>query len=271
MKSLDFAWLFVSVLAVGCTSTPQPTPAPTPAPTQPPRPMVRIHYLGHACFFLQFDNGLSVLTDYGQSKAYGLNSPIYDLDLKPDIVTFSHAHPDHKRPEAEFGQAKILTNNESLDLNGLAITPIPTSEASQKTSDNTSYLFTYKEFKILHLADAQAYVMAIEQEATKQTVKELYPDRYDILLMTIQGPSEFIPQAEKFLDLLQPVRVIPMHYWSPEYKTDFLAHLRTQNQQAGKHYTILTPDSANYVFYANDQARPIQIVSLTPAQLPENK
>jgi L-ascorbate metabolism protein UlaG (beta-lactamase superfamily) len=231
-----------------------------------PQPVVHIHYLGHASFLLQFDNGVSVLTDYGQSKAYSLNSPIYDWEgPEPNVVTFSHDHPDHHRPGVKFEQAKILTGTDSLSLQGLEITPIRTSENSINAADNSGYLFTYKGLKILHLADAQAYITAIEQDATKQKIKELYPDKYDLLLMTIEGVSQFIPQAEEFIDLLQPVRVIPMHYWSPEYKGDFLAHLR---EMSGKSYNIVETGSTEYELYSNDEVEPIQVISLEPAPLP---
>jgi L-ascorbate metabolism protein UlaG (beta-lactamase superfamily) len=260
MKYLTFTGLFMLLLLISCTSTPEPAASLKPA--------VRIHYLGHASFYLRFDNGVSVLTDYGESRAYGLNSPIYDLEgIEPDIVTFSHAHADHKRPDAEFSRTRILTEMDSLSLKGLKITPIRTSEASLSAADNTSYLFTYKGLKILHLADAQAYITAIDQDDIKQKVAALYRDTYDVLLMTIEGVTTFIPQAEVFIDLLQPVRVIPMHYWSPEYKADFLAYLETKNKEDDKHYHIVKAGEAEFSLYADKKASPIQVISLDPASL----
>jgi hypothetical protein len=34
---------------------------------------VVVHYLGHASFLLAFPHGPTVLTDYGESNAYGLD------------------------------------------------------------------------------------------------------------------------------------------------------------------------------------------------------
>ncbi|RPI92429.1 MAG: hypothetical protein EHM40_13050 [Chloroflexi bacterium] len=234
----------------------------------PSQPVVRIHYLGHASFLLQFDNGVCVLTDYGQSDSYGLESPIYSFGgAEPDIVTFSHTHPDHRRPDVRFEQARTLTDTDSLALQGLQIIPIRTSEASVNEVDNSSYLFSYKGLKILHLADAQAYITAIAQDAVRQKVNERYPDTYDVLLMTIEGVTQFIPQAEVFIDWLKPKRIVPMHYWSPAYKADFLAYLKSQNQRGNKCYNIVESGGAEYDLYAGDEVEPIQVISLEPAPL----
>jgi L-ascorbate metabolism protein UlaG (beta-lactamase superfamily) len=229
-------------------------------------PTVQIHYLGHTAFLLKFDNQLTVLTDYGESRPWGLDSPIYDYGSRePDIVTYSHAHDDHKR-EISWEHAHVLTGSDSLNLEGLTITPIRTREISTETEDNTSYLFAYRGLKILHVADAQAYIKTIEQEEIRARVKALYPEKYDVLLMTIEGRSQFIPQAEAFIDLLKPRRVIPMHYWSPEYKAEFLSYLETQNEISDKKYLIERTGSAEYsMSVADGEPGGIQVISLDPA------
>lgn len=259
------ASLLVGVCLASCG---EKAPAVLAEPTQPPVPAVRIHYLGHACFLLQFGNGVSVLTDYGQSNSYGLDSPIHDLTgVEPDILTFSHDHDDHRRTEVEFDDERILTGMEEYSVEGLEITPIPTFEKTPYATDNTSYLFTYQGMKILHLADAQALIGAIDRDEIRQTVIETYPDTYDVLLMTIEGVTKMIPDAETFIDSLQPVRVIPMHYWSPEYKADFLDYLETQNQAAGRQYQVQRGEGADYALYVDEEINPIQVISLEPAGL----
>ncbi|UCH10185.1 MAG: MBL fold metallo-hydrolase [Fidelibacterota bacterium] len=229
-------------------------------------PTVQIHYLGHASFLMRFDNGLTVLTDYGESRAWGLDSPIYDCGSKePDIVTYSHDHADHQR-EITWEQATILTATDSLSLGGLTVTPIRTCELDLETPDNTSYLFTYKGLKILHLADAQVFIRSIAQQEVQERVRVLYPEKYDVLLMTIEGRTQFIPQAEAFIDLLQPKRVIPMHYWSAVYKASFLNYLVRQNRRSGKKYQIERIGSAEYALWESDgDMSGIQVISLDPA------
>jgi L-ascorbate metabolism protein UlaG (beta-lactamase superfamily) len=230
-------------------------------------PIVRIHYLGHASFLLQFDNGISVLTDYGVSKAYGNNSPVYDLTgREPTIVTLSHDDPDHNR-NAGFKNSRIITLDKGYKKKGLSITPIRTSENSINLEDNTSYLFNYKGHTILHLADAQAYITDIDKEDVKTKIKELYPDKYDVLLMTIEGRTQFIPQAEKFIEILKPSRVIPMHYWSPAYKNSFLEFLAAQNTQTEEKYKIVNENRSDYNFTPDSVANQIQIISLDPSAM----
>ncbi|HEX2866563.1 MAG TPA: MBL fold metallo-hydrolase [Ignavibacteriales bacterium] len=230
-------------------------------------PVIGVHYLGHASFLLQFDNGISVLTDYGASNSYGLDSPVYDLKgLEPDVVIFSHSHPDHKRPDAAFGKSsRVITAPESISIKGLTITPIPTSEKSLNTLDNTGYLFTYKGLNVLHIADAQALIMADSSESIKQMIKKVYTKKYDLLFMTIQGVNEFIPQAEVFVNLIEPARIIPMHYWSRKYKADFLSYLENMNRTAGRNYRIISTSKADYELYTNDKTDSLQVIDLEPA------
>jgi hypothetical protein len=82
----------LALLLVACGGSQAPAPVATPSiltPTATPsEPDIHIHYLGHSAFVLQFNKGVSILTDYGQSRAYGLDSPIYDVgDFQPTIVT----------------------------------------------------------------------------------------------------------------------------------------------------------------------------------------
>jgi L-ascorbate metabolism protein UlaG (beta-lactamase superfamily) len=230
-------------------------------------PDVSIHYLGHAAFILRFGNGLSILTDYGVSNAYGLDSPIYDIEFQPDIVTYSHTeHVDHCRVQPFEGVLYTLTEPDSLKLEGLVIEPIPTCEQSLDREDNTSYLFSYKGLTVLHLGDAQSYITHTDQEQVRKRIKAAYPQTYDLLLMPIGWVKDIIPEAEAFIDLLQPRRVIPMHYWSPAYKAEFMAYLATQTGLAGKHYHIQTIQGPDYSISARDD-QPIQVISLEAGPL----
>ena len=101
------------------------------AKTGPINPIVSIHYLGHSSFVFRFDNGMTVLADYGQSYSYGLPSPIYGLGgKKPDIVLYSHSHIDHAGGKIPHHISHILTGMDHLKIKGLEIRPIPPKQKS---------------------------------------------------------------------------------------------------------------------------------------------
>lgn len=246
--------LFLSVVCIQAQST---------------DPEIRIHYLGHSAFVLQFDNGINIVTDYGKENAWvtwGWNSPINDIgDLIPDIMTFSHQHEDHYDPNRiPIGDVIILEKLDSLIIEGITIKPVRTCENDINIESNTSYIFTYKELNICHLGDAQAQIMNIENADVKDRIVSIFPDTFDLLLMTIEGKQKFIAQAEIFIDFLQPKRIIPMHHWSREYREDFLTYLKKQND-SGKKYQIQENDSAVYNLYASENVEPIEVISLKRA------
>ncbi|MFC1564920.1 MBL fold metallo-hydrolase [candidate division KSB1 bacterium] len=232
----------------------------------PDNDRISVHYLGHSSFIINFGGRFSVLTDPGKSNSYGLDSPIYDVgDFTPDIVTISHTgHSDHYTGDIPENVKFVLTDIASLDFDGLEIQPVRTSESSLEERSNTSYVFRYNGLTIIHIGDAQANIMNIEDEENRKLLKEGLPDDIDLLLMTIQGVSEFIEEAESFIDFLSPKIVIPMHYWSEEYKSTFLDYLKNLNN-SGKNYVIEEINSPEYIVSnGNIDHNKIRIISLEP-------
>ena len=98
-------------------------------------PEIKIHYLGHSAFVLQFDNGINIVTDYAHYNAWvdwGWDSPIYSIgNLVPDVMTYSHHHDDHydldRIPE---NISHIITGLDSLSIDGIEIKPVRTCEDS---------------------------------------------------------------------------------------------------------------------------------------------
>jgi L-ascorbate metabolism protein UlaG (beta-lactamase superfamily) len=213
--------------------------------------IVKIHYLGHSSFVLQFDNGITVLTDYGKLNAWapGWDSPIYSIgNTVPDVITYSHHDEDHYDPtRVPAGVSHILTGLDSLIIEGIEIKPIRTCEHSISTKDNSSYLFKYKGFKILHLGDAQAQIQNINNTTVRNQILANFPDTFDLLFMTIEGTSQFVAQAATFVGLLKPKSVIPMHFWTETNRNNFLNYLTAQND-SGKKYQVVRSVGSNYYF-----------------------
>ncbi|MBN2571026.1 MAG: MBL fold metallo-hydrolase [Ignavibacteriales bacterium] len=245
--------------------------------SQEEKPIIKIHYIGHSSFIMQFDDDISVLTDYGTSNAWGLDSPIYDInDFQPTIVTYSHTHHiDHfdsaRVPNAQY----IFKEPNTLELDGLEITPIQTCEKELGANDVTSYLFEYKGLKILHLADAQAYITNIYEDSVRQKVKELYPERVDLLFMTIGFYKDISKSAEEFLYFLKPQNAILMHYWSKDEKDNFLNIIDSQKVNNHREYEIIKIDDSKYFLFENDKNKEnleiIKVISLEPKPFTEIK
>ena len=228
-----------------------------------PETQISVHYLGHSSFIIQFENELTVLTDFGTSNSYGLDSPIYEFgNFIPSVVTYSHVdHIDHYGRKIPSEVVNILSNCDSLTLKNLKIIQIRTSELDLDKPDNTSFLFEYKGLKILHLADAQANIKNINDENNRSHLEQILPKNLDLLLMTIEGRTQFIKEAETFINLLQPKRVIPIHYWSKKYKEDFLDYLKNKDI-----YQIEKTPIAQFSFSNSDKTTDrIKIISLEPA------
>ena len=182
---------------------------------------------------MQFDE-IHVVTDYGMPNAWkewGWDSQIHNIgNLIPDIMTYSHLHDDHyDSTRIPAGVWSVLKNGKELDYNGLEIKSIASCEDSFGEFNNMSYLFSYKEYNILHTGDIQSMIANIEIDSIADYFKNNYPSQIDVLIMPIEGKIKYIPQAEIFISLLKPNMVIPTHYWSLEYLDQFLAYRRNQN------------------------------------------
>jgi L-ascorbate metabolism protein UlaG (beta-lactamase superfamily) len=233
--------------------------------------VVEIHYLGHSSFALEFDNGISIVTDYGHYNAWvdgGWDSPIYDFgDLVPDVMTYSHTnHEDHYDPDRiPNGVSYILTEFDTLEIDGIHIRPIRTCEGSINTESNSSYIFTYKDLKICHLGDAQAQIINIENEEVKNHIADIFSESYDLLFMTIDGTEPFVKQVELFVDLLQPSRAILMHNWTETNMKNVLRHFELKSM-LGKSYHVRETGGPKYTLSSEQAITPVQIITLQPAQ-----
>lgn len=212
---------------------------------------IKVHYLGHSAFVLQFDD-ITVVSDYGKPNAWkewGWDSQILDIgELVPDIMTYSHLHEDHydstRIPE---GVKHILKNGEELKYKDLKITAIPTCEDKFGEFNNTSYLFSYKGVNILHTGDIQTMIANIENDTIATYFSNNYPKKIDLLIMPIEGKIKYIPQTEKFIQLLQPKTIIPCHYWSLEYLEEFIAYLKKRE------YEIKNLNTSSYIFSESNE------------------
>jgi len=230
-------------------------------------PAVRIHYLGHSAFYLRFDNGINVLTDYGKSRAYGLNSPIFGIGMRtPDVTTFSHRDEDHFGGPVGKGVPFILWGDRPLSLNGLDIAPVRTFERTLAAPDNSSFLFTRSGRKVLHLGDCQALIAACDRPEVAARIRELYPDTYDVVLLPIGFTSDILEPAARFLGLLKARAAIPMHFWEPADKRAFLDLLKDRQRPDGRRYAVRETGGPQWSLRESElPGDAVLVVGLSPA------
>ncbi|MDQ7816396.1 MAG: MBL fold metallo-hydrolase [Melioribacteraceae bacterium] len=198
----------------------------------PQIPSVELKYQGHASFLMKFDNGRTVLIDYGISnvyKEYGYESPIAPVYITPDIVTYSHKHKDHCGGVLPDSIKYILNGPDSLSLDWIEIKMIPAYENSLTTADNFSYVFNYKGISIIHLGDVQALIMNVDNPLVRAQIKDLYQGKFDIAFIPIGFKSYIADQAASFAELINAKVILPMHYWKHEEKEKFIELMLNKN------------------------------------------
>lgn len=233
-----------------------------------PGPEVSVHYLGHAAFLLTFDDSLQVLTDYGESNAYGLNSPVYPLgDSRPEVVTLSHDHADHAGGRLPPVYDTILRGQGAYRRGDLTITPIPTFEADLETADNVSFLFEYRGLRILHLGDCQGLMVALGSGGLgiRERILGLYPGRYDLVLLPIGFVQDILAEAAEFVTLLDARAVVPMHYWDPADRDAYLDLFEPRTDSRGRSYrTRKEPGAITRMRLGSSSPGHVEVVGLTP-------
>lgn len=198
----------------------------------PQTPSVQIKYQGHASFLMKFDNGRTILTDCGISdvyKEYGYESPIAPVDTAPDIVTYSHKHKDHCGGLLPDSIEYILHGPDSLSLEWIEIKTIPAYENSLTAADNYSYIFNYREMRIIHMGDIQSLIMNVDDPIVRGKIIDLYKGKFDIVFIPVGFKSYIADKAASFSELINAKVIVPMHFWTNAEKEKFIDLMLIKN------------------------------------------
>jgi L-ascorbate metabolism protein UlaG (beta-lactamase superfamily) len=159
----------------------------------------------------------------------------------------------------------ILSGPVDTTIGKLHISSFESSERDISKYDNMSYLFTYKGIRVLHLGDCQADIMMINDPAHAWNLEQRYPKDCDILIMPIESTQKFILQTVKMAELLEPRVLIPTHYWSPEYKQEFIDAIEQTYSRKGKDLEIEQKHGAEFVYSGRDKEEGVLLLDLTPS------
>ncbi len=162
---------------------------------------MKIRYLGHSCFELTSESGITVVTDPYTGVGYSLPA-----NLIADVVTVSHGHFDHSFVDGVRAKAVVDTLVE-YSREGLEIHGVPCYHDEKKGAlrgKNIAYTIKMDGTTFCHLGDlGEAYSDELVQRLGKADVLFIpVGGRY-----TVDGVT-----AKKFVDGIAPRVVIPMHY-----------------------------------------------------------
>lgn len=230
-----------------------------------------VHYLGHSSFLLRFGNGISVLTDYGESNAYGLESPIHLLgNVKPTIMTFSHRDADHFVQSKISADALTLFGPIETTVGEVEIRTFPVSERA--LDDNYAFVFRWKGLTVIHAGDVQGDMVSLADKDVLSRVTDRFSGPVDLLFFPIGWVRDILPDAAAFLKLLRPRRAIPMHYWCPGDKSAFLEMLAMENINGNTPYRFEKGITSEYLLptggtISAPAMEPTLVISFEPGEI----
>lgn len=166
-------------------------------------PIIRWH--GHACFEIITSQGKTIVIDPHDGRSLGLKPP----RALADIVLITHEHFDHNayavvaKPGAKILSMKAQENIID-DVKVLGVETYHDKDRGRRRGRNVVYRILVDGVSLVHLGDLGH---AIGEEGAK-----LKP--IDVLMIPVGGVFTIdAKEAWKVIEVLNPLTVIPMHYW----------------------------------------------------------
>ena len=173
--------------------------------------MVKIRYLGHACFQI-VGSSAEVVTD----PFTGIGLP--DPEAEADLVLCSHGHRDHSHvgKTAKPGAEVLVGFVGERTIAGVKVRGIPSyhdDDEGGMRGKNSIYLFEMDGIRLCHMGD-------LGHELGEDVLNSL--GGVDVLFIPVGGFYTIGPEtASEVADRISPGVVIPMHYRTPGHGPGF--------------------------------------------------
>ena len=165
---------------------------------------MRIRWHGHACFEFS-DGSTTIVIDPHDGRSLGLRAP----SASADVVLMTHDHYDHNASRVIKGEHQDikLLRGEAVVKNGIKVIGYPawhdTSEGADRGPD-TIYKFEMEGMSFCHVGD----LGCIPSQDVIDAIKGM-----DFLFIPVgEVYTMEIPEVKKFIELVNPRIVVPMHY-----------------------------------------------------------
>lgn len=178
-----------------------------------------INYLGHSCFKIQSNSGVTLVVDpYGPD--YGLKLPSFQAD----ILTVTHDHGDHNNVKASKGSPYIINLPGEYDIKDILVEGIISKHGADK-GDNIIYRIEVDGITICHMGD-------LGEPLNEKQLDHL--NAVDILLIPVGGRYTLnAAKAMEVVNQIEPRIVVPMHYNVPGLKVDGLDEVEKFIKESG--------------------------------------
>jgi L-ascorbate metabolism protein UlaG (beta-lactamase superfamily) len=174
-----------------------------------------INYLGLSSFKIK-GRGASLVIDPFDPKLVGLKFP----PVEADVVTVSHAHPDHNRVDLVKNYVRVIEGPGEYEIKGISILGFPSFHDDKQGTlrgKNTIFVYEIDDLRICHLGD-------LGHNLTDAVVEAL--GDIDILFIPVGGEYTINSAvACEIIRNIEPSIIIPMHYGSPELNQETFAKL----------------------------------------------
>ncbi len=170
---------------------------------------MKIEYLGHASFLITTASGTRIVTDPFDPAAYPDRLMFAAYTGPANVVTISHDHGDHGRPEAISGSPIIIRGEGKFaadETEFLGVGTCHDQSGGSERGPNTVFVISAEGLRVAHLGDL-GHVLTADQAVTIGAV--------DIALIPVGGFYTIDgKQADVVAKQIDARIVIPMHYSS---------------------------------------------------------
>lgn len=159
---------------------------------------MEITYLGHSAFRLR-GKEVTVVTDpYPPDIGFDMGQ------VNANIVTVSHASPNHCFTSGVAGEPRIVDGPGEYEISEVLIAGVATESVPTTGPVNTAYVIRLDDLAVCHLGDLSSRLSDSQLEGIGDI---------DVLMIPVGGESTLAPGvAAEVVAQLEPGIVIPMHY-----------------------------------------------------------
>jgi len=165
---------------------------------------MKISWLGHACFYIELESKIKILTDPYEPRAYSGAIRYLPIEVEADIVTVSHHHADHDYVEA-VPKAKIVDSEGTFNIIDVVIEGFLSYHDKVKGSQrgkNIIFLITAESLKLVHFGDLGT------PDLDYNKLKDI-----DVAIMPVGGVFTIdYKEASAIVERIKPKIVVPMHF-----------------------------------------------------------